>query len=503
MPFSTKFINLFFSARRKKLDKYCIFPSEIQNEQFEYLIENGRKTLFGKKYGFDKIKCYNDFRRSVPLTDYDSFKEYITQCKEGHDSVIWPGPIKWFAKSSGTTSDVSKFIPVSSNGLWDCHMRGPKDIVATVASLFPDTKAYEGKTLTLGGSHKLDTTGNGTRSGDLSAILIENTPTWAAWKRTPKAATALISDFEKKVEQIAKETVNDNITAFAGVPSWNLVMMNKIIEITGKNNLNEIWPNLELFVHGGMNFEPYREQYEKIIPSARMRYLETYNASEGFFAIQDNPNRNDMLLMLDYGIFYEFLPVDKLNEGNAAIPLEAVETGKNYAVIISSSNGLWRYLIGDTVEFTSKHPYRIRITGRTKLFINAFGEELIIDNAEKAIKYACDSTNSKIKEFTAAPLYMSSDSKGAHEWLIEFSELPENIDSFKAALDKKLQEINSDYAAKRYKDTTLQEPVIKIMKKNAFYDWMQGRGKLGGQNKVPRLANDRKYADELQVYILK
>ncbi|MCC8089143.1 MAG: GH3 auxin-responsive promoter family protein [Rikenellaceae bacterium] len=501
MSFSTKLINIVFSGRRKEIDNFGKNPEHIQKQQFNYLLENGKNTSFGKEHGFSKIKTPEAFRNSVPVSDYDTLKKYIAVSKEGVESVLWPGKIKWFAKSSGTTNDVSKFIPVTREGLMDCHLRGPKDIVATVVALFPDTRAYDGKTITLGGSHKLDSAGKTARSGDLSAILIENTPFWASWKRMPKASTALMSDFEKKVKQIANETIHQNITAFAGVPSWNLVMMNKILEYSGKKNLTELWPNLELFVHGGMSFDPYREQYQKIIPSDRMRYLETYNASEGFFAIQDDPSRNDMLLMLDYGIYYEFIPTEKLDDNSAIVPLEGVETGKNYAVIISSSNGLWRYMIGDTVEFTTTNPYRIRITGRTKLFINAFGEELIIDNAEKAIKYACEASLSKVREYTAAPLYMTSGGKGAHEWFIEFSELPADIELFITALDKKLQEINSDYAAKRYNNTTLMKPVVRIMPKDTFYNWMHNRGKLGGQNKVPRLANNRKYADELTEFI--
>jgi len=339
--------------------------------------------------------------------------------------------------------------------------------------------------------------GSHAQSGDLSSILIENTPMWALTKRVPKPETALIPDFEEKVRKICEETIDKRVTAFAGVPSWNLVMMNKILEITGKNNLLEVWPDLSYFIHGGMNFEPYREQYEKLIPSPDMRYMETYNASEGFFAIQDDPETNDMLLMLDYGMFYEFLPLKFLDHPEKAIPLAQVKKGVNYALIISNSNGLWRYMIGDTIEFTSLKPHKIRITGRTKLYINTFGEEIIIDNAEKAIHAASKETGSTVQEYTAGPVYMSGRGKGAHEWLIEFSQEPDSLEKFAEILDKTLQELNSDYQAKRSKDTTLYAPLVRSLPAGTFFKWMENRGKVGGQNKVPRLSNDRKFIEAL------
>jgi len=369
--------------------------------------------------------------------------------------------------------------------------------VSLTAALYPDTRAYDGRTLTLGGSHRLDPLGRYARSGDLSSILIENTPALGRRKRVPRVETALIADFERKVEQIAAETVGLRVTAFAGVPSWNLVMLHKILEITGRDNLLDIWPDLSLFVHGGMSFAPYRAEYRRIIPSEQMKYIETYNASEGFFALQDDPTTADLLLALDYGTFYEFLPVGALDDPTQAVPLEGVRTGVNYALVITNSNGLWRYLIGDTVEFTSTAPYKIRITGRTRLYINAFGEEVIIDNAERAIHAASEATGAVVRDYTAGPVYMGSEGRGCHEWLVEFAQAPSDPARFADVLDQTLQAVNSDYAAKRFKNTTLDPPRVRALAEGAFYRWMESRGRLGGQNKVPRLANDRRYLDSL------
>jgi hypothetical protein len=488
---------LWLVGRRKQIDRFRTDPAHAQREQFEHLVACGRPTVFGRDHGFETIRSYDDFRRQIPIRDYEGLKPYIDRAREGETSVLWPGTVRWFAKSSGTTNDTSKFIPVTRDGLKDSHLRGPRDVMALFLHLYPYTKAYDGKLLTLGGSHRLDALGEHARSGDLSSILIEHTPRFARAKRVPRPETALIADFEEKVRRICEETCGQRVTAFVGVPSWNLVMMNKILEITGKRNLLEVWPDLCCFVHGGMSFEPYREQYEKLIPSPEMRYMETYNASEGFFAIQDDPESRDMLLMLDYGMFYEFLPVKHLDDPSKALPLWAVERGENYALILSNSNGLWRYLIGDTVEFTSTAPYKIRITGRTKLYINAFGEEVIIDNAERALQAACRATGASVSDYTAGPVYMSGRGKGAHEWLIEFSKEPDDLENFATVLDRTLQEVNSDYAAKRFKDTTLYAPIVRSLPSGTFYQWMERRGRVGGQSKVPRLANDRKYLDAL------
>jgi hypothetical protein len=490
-------VQIVFAPRRKAVEHFRRHPAEVQAAQFRRLVRQGARTAFGHDHGLAAIRSVEEFARRIPVGEYEAIKPYIDRAREGEDSVLWPGRVRWFAQSSGTTGDVSKFIPVTRDGLRLCHMRGPMDIVGLTAALWPDTKAYDGVTLTLGGSHRLDPLGRYARSGDLSSILIENTPLLGRCKRVPDVETALIPDFEKKVEQIARQTVSRRVTTFAGVPSWNLVMLHKILEITGKSNLLEIWPDLSLFVHGGMSFEPYRAEYERIIPSPRMKYLETYNASEGFFALQDDPASSDMLLMLDYGTFYEFLPVDSLGDPSKAVPLEGVKRGVNYAMIVSTVCGLWRYLIGDTVEFTSVAPYRIRITGRTRLYINAFGEEVIIDNAERAIRAASEATGAVVQDYTAGPVYMSERGKGRHEWLIEFSQAPADLEKFAETLDGALRQVNSDYAAKRYRDTTLYAPLVRPLPPGTFYRWMESRGKLGGQNKVPRLFNDRKYIDAL------
>jgi hypothetical protein len=462
------------------------------------MIDKAKYTKFGKNYGFENFKNIQDFQNKVPINDYEGVKTYVEKLRKGEKDLLWPGDVRWFAKSSGTTSEKSKFIPVSKEALEDCHFRGGKDVLAIYTENYPNTRIFSGKGLTLGGSHQVDNFSNTSYYGDLSAILIENIPWWADFIRTPRQKVALIPEWEEKLEKLTKETLKENVTNLAGVPSWNLVMIRHILDFTGKNHLLEIWPNLELFSHGGVSFTPYREQFHKLIPSPDMHYLETYNASEGFFAIQDDPSRDDMLLMLDYGIFYEFIPIEEINSNNPiAVTIADIELNKNYAMVISTNSGLWRYLIGDTVTFTSTFPHKIKITGRTKHFINAFGEEVIIDNAEKALKIACEKTGAIISEYTAAPIYMGSDAKGAHEWLIEFESEPSDLNFFTTLLDNALCAINSDYEAKRYKGITLSPPIVRSMKKGTFFKWMKERGKLGGQNKVPRLSNNREYVDSL------
>lgn len=497
MSLTTQIVNLFFSQRRGEIDFFMRHPHQTQQMQLEKLLTQARDTAFGREHGFGTIHTGGEFAARVPVSDYDRFEALIARSRAGEGDVTWPGEVRWFAKSSGTTGSRSKFIPVTDEGLSQCHLRGPMDVVCLFASLYPKSKVFSGKTLTLGGSHRLESTGGRAQEGDLSAILIENTPKWADWRRAPRAETALIPDFEEKVQAICRETVDQKITAFAGVPSWNLVMLNKVLEYTGKDNVLEVWPQMELFIHGGMNFKPYRDQYRRIFPSEQMKYMETYNASEGFFAIQNEPAKDDMLLMLDYGVYYEFLPTAALHDPSQAVPLEGVRTGVNYALIISTCNGLWRYMIGDTVEFTSLSPYKIRITGRTRHFINAFGEEIIIDNAETALKAACDATGAQISDYTAGPIYMDDKTQGSHQWLIEFSRPPDSAERFTDLLDEALQRVNSDYEAKRFKDTTLLRPTLTVLPEGTFYRWMKGRGKAGGQNKVPRLCNDRTYIDQL------
>lgn len=484
--------------RLYQIDLFKKFPFDAQREVIFQLIDHAKKTDFGEKYDFKSIKSIKEFQERVPIHSYEKFKPYIDLLMKGKQNVLWPGEIKWFAKSSGTTDDKSKFIPVSKETLEDSHFRGGKDILALYATNYPETGLFKGKGLTLGGSHQINKISNESFYGDLSAILIENLPFWTYFIRTPSQEIALMSEWEEKLEKIANSTIKENVTNIAGVPSWMLVLIRYILEKTGKQNILEVWPNLELFTHGGVSFDPYREQFKKLIPSPKMNYLETYNASEGFFAIQEYPNQDDMLLMLDYGIFYEFIPMEEIDSENPkALHIDDVELDKNYAIVITTNSGLWRYMIGDTVIFTSLYPHKIKISGRTKHFINAFGEEVIIDNAEKALKEASWKTNALIKDYTAAPVFMGEDNKGSHQWLIEFDKMPNNVEEFRDILDTALQKLNSDYEAKRYKDITLEKPVLTIAKEGLFYNWLKGKGKIGGQNKVPRLANNREYVDEL------
>ncbi|HKL08593.1 MAG TPA: GH3 auxin-responsive promoter family protein [Bacteroidales bacterium] len=498
MQFINSLVTWLNFKRLYQIDLFKKFPFDVQRESLIKLVDKAKNTEYGKQYDFGSIKSIEDFQKRVPVQNYDGLKPYIERLLKGEQNILWPSEIRWFAKSSGTTSDKSKFIPVSSEALEDCHFRGGKDILALYTTNYPETGIFSGKGLTLGGSHQINKINNQSFFGDLSAILIENLPFWANFIKTPSQEIALLSEWEEKLEKISEATIKENVTSIAGVPSWTLVLIKYILEKTGKDNLLEVWPGLELFNHGGVSFEPYREQFKKLIPSEKMNYMETYNASEGFFAIQDYPTRKDMLLMLDYGIFYEFIPMDELEkEHPKALHIGEVEQDKNYAVVISTNGGLWRYLIGDTIMFTSLYPHKIKISGRTKHFINAFGEEIIIENAEKALQEACENTGALIKDYTAAPIFMKDDQKGGHQWLIEFEKEPENPAQFNEILDLALQKVNSDYEAKRYKDITLDKPVLTIAKKNLFYTWLKSKGKVGGQNKVPRLANNRKYMDEL------
>ena len=498
MPIINSIVTWINTKRIYQIDLFRKYPFDVQQETLLKLLNKARNTQWGKQYDYASVETIEAYQERVPIQTYEDVKPYITRLRQGEQNILWPSEIRWFAKSSGTTNDKSKFIPVSREALEECHFRGGKDILAIYTNNYPNTKIFSGKGLTLGGSHKIDNFSNQSFYGDLSAILIENLPFWADFIRTPSQEIALLDKWEEKLEKLTNSTIKENVTNIAGVPSWNLVLIKYILEKTGRDNLLEVWPNLELFTHGGVSFTPYREQFKKLIPSPEMHYLETYNASEGFFGIQDYPTRDDMLLMLDYGIFYEFIPVEEIEKDNPRVlHIGEVETGKNYAIIISTNAGLWRYMIGDTVIFTSVFPHKIKISGRTKHYMNAFGEEIIIDNAEKALKIACDKTGALIREYSAAPVYMSDNSKGSHEWLIEFEKEPGNLDYFTTILDNALKSINSDYEAKRYKDITLVLPKVQSLKKGVFYTWFTEKGKLGGQNKVPRLANTRQYIEEL------
>ena len=498
MALINSFVSWLNTKRLSQIDFFKNHPIETQRETLTQLINQASNTEWGRKYDFNSINSLSAFKERLPVLTYEDIEIYINRLRSGEQNIFWPTEIKWFAKSSGTTNSKSKFIPVSKEALEDCHFRGGKDVLAIYTSMYPDTGIFMGKGLTLGGSHQINNINNDSYYGDLSAILIQNLPFWADFIRTPDTSIVLLDKWEEKLKKMTEATLNENVTSLSGVPSWFLVLLKHILKVSGKGNIHDIWPNLELFVHGGVSFTPYKEQFKELLPSPYMNYMETYNASEGFFGIQDNPFDDAMLLMLDYGIYYEFIPIENLeDEHPKALSLEDIELHKNYAMLITTNGGLWRYQIGDTIHFTSKNPYKFKITGRTKLFINAFGEELIIDNAEKAIHTACEKTNSIVKEYTAAPVFMDKNQKGTHEWLIEFEKKPSNIDEFNFILDNALMSVNSDYEAKRYKNITLEKPRITIAKPGLFYNWLKSKGKLGGQNKVPRLSNNRDMMEEL------
>ncbi len=465
------------------------------------LTSKAENTEWGREHGFASLSTYEDFAASSPVNTYEDLKQAIDRMRQGERDILWPGQVRWYAKSSGTTNDKSKFIPVSKDGLKDTHYAGGRDAVTWYLGNNPHSRIFDGKALILGGSHAPNYNLKNSLVGDLSAILIENINPLVNLVRVPKKETALLADFELKRDRIAHEAIRENVTNLSGVPSWMLSVMNRVLEITGKDNLSEVWPNLEMFFHGGVAFTPYREQYKKLIPSANMHYMETYNASEGFFGIQDDPSDLSMSLMLDYGVFYEFIPMDEIENPNPhVLPLWGVETGKNYAMLISTSSGLWRYMIGDTVRFTSTDPYKFVITGRTKFFINAFGEELIVDNAEAGLAEACKRTGAQVLEYTAAPVFMDGDGKCRHQWLIEFAQEPEDVTMFAQILDETLQHVNSDYEAKRYKDITLQSLELVVARRGLFHEWLASKGKLGGQHKVPRLSNNRVHIEEMLAF---
>lgn len=495
---STKLISKLFIPRLKQIDLYDEHAGEIQARVLKRLIADAAQTEWGRKYDYSTIKSYEDFKSRVPVQTYEDIKPYVERLRKGEKNLIWPSEIRWFAKSSGTTNDKSKFIPVSKEGLQDIHYQGGKDAVALYFRMNPDSRFFSGKGLILGGSHAPNLNSNHSLVGDLSAILIQNIHPLFNYIRVPSKEIALMSEWESKIEKIAQSTVNVNVTNLSGVPSWFLVLIKRVLEITGKQTLEEVWPNLEVFFHGGVSFAPYREQYKQIIQSPKMHYVETYNASEGYFGTQNDLSDPSMLLMIDYGIFYEFIPMEELdNENPKTVCLADVELNKNYAVVISSSCGLWRYMIGDTVRFTNKHPHKFVITGRTKHFINAFGEELIIDNAEKGLAKACAATGAQVNEYSAAPVFMDERAKCRHQWLIEFAQMPDSVEKFATILDESLKEINSDYEAKRYKDIALQPLEVIVARKGLFHDWLKEKGKLGGQHKVPRLSNTRDYIEQM------
>ncbi|WP_378181916.1 GH3 auxin-responsive promoter family protein [Aquimarina sp. SS2-1] len=499
IPLVNSIASWFLKKRFHQMELFLKYPNEVQLELLHVLLETARNTEFGKNYDFSSIHNYETFKERVPIRSYEDYEDMIERSRLGEHNIYWPTPIKWFAKSSGTTNAKSKFIPVSQESLEDCHYAAGKDLLCMYLNNNENSKLFTGKSLRLGGSKELYKK-NGTSFGDLSAIIIDNMPFWAEFSSTPSNEVSLMSDWEIKMMAIVNETIQENVTSLAGVPSWMLVLLNQVLETTGKEHLFEIWKNMEVYFHGGVSFEPYMDQYKKILPRDSFRYYEIYNASEGFFAIQDQNESSELLLMLDYGIFYEFIPMDTYGTNDEkVIALSDVEIGKNYAVIITTNAGLWRYKIGDTVRFTSTNPYRIKVSGRTKHHINVFGEELIIENAEEALRKTAKETGSEIIDYTVAPIFMKGKEKGAHEWMIEFKKHPENLEYFAKILDQHLQNINSDYEAKRYNNTTLNLLQINEARSHLFYDWLKKNNKLGGQHKIPRLSNSRKYIEELLI----
>ena len=497
IPIVNSIATWFLKKRIHQIDLFLKYPIDVQEELLKGLINKAKHTEIGNQYDFNSIKTYADFAERIPVTTYEDNESNYERARKGESNIFWPTPIKWFAKSSGTTNAKSKFLPVSNESLEECHYAASKDLLCLYLNNNPDSELFLGKSLRLGGSKELYKE-NGTVFGDLSAILIDNMPFWAEFSSTPSNEVSLMPDWETKMQAIVDETINENVTSLLGVPSWVLVLLNQVVESTGKNNLFEIWPNLEVYFHGGVSFDPYLEQYKKLLPKNNFLYYETYNASEGFFAIQDRNNSKELLLMLDYGIFYEFIPMDTYDSmEEIIIPLSEVQLDKNYAIVITTNAGLWRYKIGDTIRFTSINPYRIKVTGRTKHHINVFGEELIIENAEAALRKAAKLTHSEIIDYTAGPIFMEGKEKGAHEWIIEFKKHPYDIDTFNQLLDAFLQEVNSDYEAKRYRNITLKFPKIHTARKDLFKDWLKQNDKLGGQHKIPRLSNSREFLEEL------
>ncbi len=485
--------------RIHQIELFMKYPDDVQSELLQRLLLTARPTEFGRKYGFDEMVNYDDFTRRVPVHAYEQMFPYVERMMKGEQNILWPTEIKWFSKSSGTTNARSKFIPISAESLEECHFKGGKDLYCIYVNNNPDTKIFSGRGLALGGSHQLNELDPSSTShyGDVSAVLIQNLPIWAQLIRTPSLEVALMSNWEEKIEKLARETSKVDVTHIAGVPTWTVLLLQRVMELE-KKPIEEVWPNLEVFIHGGVAFSPYRALFKALIPTKKMQYWETYNASEGFFGIQDQRNSEEMLLMLDYGIFYEFIPVEESEDEHPyAIPLNEVQLGKNYAMVITTNAGLWRYNIGDTIKFTSKSPYRIKISGRTKHFINAFGEEVIIENAETAITRACEIAGGVITNFTAAPIYLEQNKRGGHEWIIEFHTQPRSMAEFAVILDETLRKINSDYDAKRAHDLALIAPRIHNVPEGTFFEWMKKRGKLGGQNKVPRLSNSREYLEDI------
>jgi hypothetical protein len=472
-------------------------PLDAQREVLQDLVTSAQYTEFGRKHHFSSLFNVRDYKEAVPVQEYQDIKPYIERIMNGEQNLLWNTPVRWFAKSSGTTSDKSKFIPITDESLEDCHYKASKDVLSLYYMFNPESNLLTGKGLVIGGSHAINPMNPEAQYGDLSAVLLQNSPFWGHWLRTPDLSIALMDEWENKIEKLAQSTIKENVTSVSGVPTWTLVLFKRILELTGKKNMLEVWPSLELYMHGGVSFTPYKDQFLKVVGKG-IHYLEMYNASEGFFAAQEKPGEEGMLLFTDHGIFFEFMPVAEYGKKvPRTLGLHQVEPGKNYAPVISTNGGLWRYVLGDTIQFTSLKPFCIKVSGRLKHYINAFGEEVIVDNTDKAIAMASERTGATVNEYTAAPVYFSEEANGAHEWLIEFEKPPSDLLKFTLELDQALKSLNSDYEAKRHKDIALRLPVIHIAQKGTFAAWLRKKDKLGGQHKVPRLSNDRKQLEEL------
>ncbi|MCF8425710.1 MAG: GH3 auxin-responsive promoter family protein [Bacteroidia bacterium] len=498
MPIVNSLVSWYLKRRLPAFEEILHNPEQVQNDQLIRLLRTAQITEFGRKYDFKSIQNMETFKERVPVTNYDDFKHYIERMMQGEQNILWPSEVSWFAKSSGTTSAKSKFIPVTYESLEECHYQGGKDLLMTYLIQKPESEIFAGKGLVMGGSHQINNANSDSFYGDVSAVMMQNLPLWAQYLRTPDLSIAIMDNWDSKIEKMAQATINDNVTNISGVPTWTIVLIEKLFELSGKNNLTDIWPNLELYVHGGVSFTPYKDRFKQLIKNSQVNYLETYNASEGFLGIQDRLGSDDMLLMLDYGIFFEFMPMSEYGKDfPITYSLSEVKPNENYALVISTNSGLWRYIIGDTIKFTSVHPFRFKITGRTKHFINAFGEELVIENADFAIKAACEKTEALLNDYTAAPIYFTEHTKGGHEWLIEFEREPNCMNTFVNTLDQTLKQQNSDYEAKRYKDMAMLLPKLNILPKGTFQGWLKQAGKLGGQHKVPRLSNHRTFVDDI------
>lgn len=498
MALLNSLISWYLKKRISAIDRIVNQPHEVQDELFQKLLRSAKDTEWGLKYGYEYILTPEQFKSQVPIGNYESHEPYIARLMKGEQNILWPTEVKWFAKSSGTTSAKSKFIPITYESLDECHFQGGKDAMLMYFNNFPESNVFDGKGLIVGGSHQLNKFHTESYYGDLSAVMMQNMPFWAQYFRTPELSIAIMDNWDDKIEKMALATIQEDVTNISGVPTWTMMLIQRIFEITGKTNLKEVWPNLELYIHGGVSFTPYKERFNRLIDSNKMSYLETYNASEGFLGIQYESNKDDLLLMLDYGIYYEFMPMNEYGKTHPkTYGLHEVDMDTNYAIVISTNSGLWRYIIGDTIRFTGKSPYRFKITGRTKHYLNAFGEEVIIENADEAIMHACKECDAHITDYTAAPIHFNENHVGTHEWIIEFGKMPENFELFKHHLDAQLKRLNSDYEAKRYNNIAMTTPVVHMVPPGTFKDWLRKSGKLGGQHKVPRLSNDRMYVDSI------